>query len=89
MFTILVYIKNPKNATKKWIAYFKSQGVAAIVADCKSGKGLNLYRPLIKEVLADKIKSYEEKKYAGQSSASNGGWHSQHRQKLIYQPYGR
>lgn len=56
-----------ENATKKWIAYFKSQGVAAIAADCKSGKGLNLYRPLIKEVLADKIKSYEEKNMQGRA----------------------
>lgn len=56
-----------ENATRKWIAYFKSQGVAAIAADCKSGKGLNLYRPLIKEVLADKIKSYEEKNMQGRA----------------------
>ncbi len=56
-----------ENATRKWISYFKSQGVAAIAADCKSGKGLNLYRPLIKEVLADKIKSYEEKNMQGRA----------------------
>ena len=56
-----------ENATKKWIQYFKSQGVSAIAADCKSGKGLNLYRPLIKEVLADKIKSYEEKNMQGRA----------------------
>ena len=56
-----------ENATRKWINYFKSQGVAAIAADCKSGKGLNLYRPLIKEVLADKIKSYEEKNMQGRA----------------------
>lgn len=56
-----------ENATKKWIQYFKSQGIAAISADCKSGKGLNQYRPLIKEVLADKIKSYEEKNMQGRA----------------------
>ena len=56
-----------EKATKKWIEYFKSQGVAAIAADCKSGKGLNAYRPLIKEVLADKIKSYEEKNMQGRA----------------------
>ncbi len=56
-----------ERATKKWIEYFKSQGVAAIAADCKSGKGLNAYRPLIKEVLADKIKSYEEKNMQGRA----------------------
>ncbi len=56
-----------ENATKKWINYFKNQGVRAIAADCKSGKGLNLYRPLIKEVLAEKIKSYEEKSMQGRA----------------------
>ncbi len=56
-----------ENATKRWLQYFKSQGIAAIAADCKSGKGLNLYRPLIKEVLADKIRSYEEKDMAGRA----------------------
>lgn len=56
-----------ENATRKWIQYFKNQGIAAIAADCKSGKGLNLYRPLIKEVLADKIKSYEEKNMQGRA----------------------
>lgn len=56
-----------ERATKKWIEYFKSQGIAAIAADCKSGKGLNAYRPLIKEVLADKIKSYEEKNMQGRA----------------------
>lgn len=56
-----------ERATKKWIEYFKNQGIAAIAADCKSGKGLNAYRPLIKEVLADKIKSYEEKNMQGRA----------------------
>ncbi len=56
-----------ENATKKWLQYFKNQGIPAIAADCKSGKGLNLYRPLIKEVLAEKIKSYEEKNMQGRA----------------------
>lgn len=56
-----------ENATKKWINYFKNHGVPAIAADCKSGKGLNFYRPLIKEVLAEKIKSYEEKNMQGRA----------------------
>ncbi len=56
-----------ENATKAWINYFKSEGIPAIAADCKSGRGLNLYRPLIKEVLAEKIKSYEEKNMHGRA----------------------
>lgn len=53
--------------TDLWIRYFKSKNIPAISADCKSGKGLNLYRPLIREVLADKIKSYEEKGMSGRA----------------------
>ena len=28
-----------KNATEKWIDYYKSQGIVAIPLDCRSGKG--------------------------------------------------
>lgn len=45
------------NATAKWIEYFNAQGIAALPVDCRSGKGLNKYVPLMREVLADKIQS--------------------------------
>lgn len=55
------------NANKRWIEYFKSQGAYALSVDCRTGKGLNGYRDLIRTVLADKIKSYEEKGMSGKA----------------------
>ncbi|MBQ2963763.1 MAG: ribosome biogenesis GTPase YlqF [Clostridia bacterium] len=54
-----------ERATKLWLDYFNSNGAAAIAVDCRSGKGLNNYRPLVRKVLADKIRSNEEKGMAG------------------------
>ncbi len=54
-----------ERATKLWLDYFNSSGAAAIAVDCRSGKGLNNYRPLVRKVLADKIRSNEEKGMAG------------------------
>lgn len=51
--------------TKQWIEYFKEKGQYAIAVDCRSGKGLNRYQPLIRTVLKDKIKQNEEKGMAG------------------------
>lgn len=54
-----------KTVTKNWIEYYKKIGVAAIPVDCRSGKGLNAFPSTVKTVLADKIKSNEEKGMAG------------------------
>ena len=54
-----------ERATKLWLDYFNSNGAAAIAVDCRSGKGLKYYRPLVRKVLADKIRSNEEKGMAG------------------------
>lgn len=54
-----------KTVTKNWIEYYKKIGVAAIPVDCRSGKGLNAFPGTVKTVLADKIKSNEEKGMAG------------------------
>ncbi|MGN0468261.1 MAG: ribosome biogenesis GTPase YlqF [Acutalibacteraceae bacterium] len=51
--------------TAQWIEYFKSIGQYAIAVDCRSGKGLNQYQPLVRKVLKDKIKANEEKGMAG------------------------
>ncbi len=42
-------------ATRRWIAYFKKQGFAAMTADCKTGAGMQRYVPLLRELLKDKI----------------------------------
>lgn len=56
-----------EKATTQWIAYYKNQGISAIPVDCRSGKGLNLFRQTVNEVLADKIKSNNEKGMVGRS----------------------
>lgn len=53
------------NTTKKWIEYYKKQGITAIPVDCRSGKGLNAFQGAAKTVLAEKIRSNEEKGMAG------------------------
>lgn len=56
-----------ENATRQWLAYYKNEGIAAISADSKSGKGLNILRKTVNEVLQDKIKSNAEKGMAGKA----------------------
>ncbi|MBQ8028810.1 MAG: ribosome biogenesis GTPase YlqF [Clostridia bacterium] len=51
--------------TARWIEYFKAQGQYAIAVDCRTGKGLNQYHSLVRQVLADKIKANEEKGMPG------------------------
>lgn len=48
-------------ATKQWIEYYESKGASALEIDCRSGKGLNKFRPLVREVLSDVISKNEEK----------------------------
>lgn len=54
-------------STKKWIEYFNSKGIYAMSADCRSGKGLNDYRPLVRKVLKEKIESNEKKGMHGKA----------------------
>ncbi len=52
-------------ATKEWVDFYKSQGVAAIPIDCKSGKGLGAFKDTVKSALKDKLESYKEKGMVG------------------------
>ncbi|MDD7337660.1 MAG: ribosome biogenesis GTPase YlqF [Oscillospiraceae bacterium] len=53
--------------TREWINYFERKGFTALPIDCRSGKGLGAYRPAVRKVLAEKIKSNEQKGMAGKS----------------------
>ena len=52
-------------ATKEWIDFYKSNGITAIPVDCKSGKGMNLFKDNVKIALKDKLESYKEKGMVG------------------------
>lgn len=54
-----------ENATAKWVKYYNSLGCAALAVDCRTGRGLNAFRPLVREVLKDKIKQNEDKGMPG------------------------
>lgn len=54
-----------ENATKRWIGYYQKQCAAVLPVDCRSGKGLNRFVPLLREVLRDKIQKNEERGMAG------------------------
>ena len=42
-------------ATKRWAAWFKAKGMAAIPTDCKSRKGIGDFQPAVRSVLKEKI----------------------------------
>lgn len=50
-----------ENATHRWIAYFKKQGMAAVAVDCKSGRGCNQFEPALRELLHDLLAKWESK----------------------------
>lgn len=52
-------------STQKWISWYRNQGVAAIAADCRSGKGLNKFIPAVKQVLSELIQKNESKGMKG------------------------
>ncbi len=51
--------------TNRWIAYYKSKGIPALPIDCRTGKGLNGFIPLVKDVLSDRIAAWESKGMVG------------------------
>lgn len=42
-------------ATKRWAAYFRSRGMAAVMTDCKSRKGIGDFVPAVRSVLKEKL----------------------------------
>ena len=42
-------------ATKKWMAYFKSKGMAVIATDCKTRKGIADFNPAARLACAEKL----------------------------------
>lgn len=56
-----------EKATAEWIKYYNSLGVSALAVDCRTGRGLNAFRPLVREVLKDKIRQNEDKEMKGKT----------------------
>lgn len=56
-----------EKATAMWLSRYKEQGTAAVAADCRSGKGLNKFAPVVRQVLAELIQKYESKGMKGRA----------------------
>ncbi len=54
-----------ETATARWLQEFRRLGYAAMTLDCKSGKGIQRFVPLMREVLADKIAAWTQKGMEG------------------------
>ena len=51
--------------TNKWRAYFKSQGIAVLETDCKSGRGTNGFSAAVRSLLAERLAYYAAKGQTG------------------------
>ena len=51
--------------TKQWLAWFKGEGIPALAVDSRSGKGLNGFLPLVREVLSELLARRAEKGVSG------------------------
>ena len=54
-----------ENVTSMWIDFYKRQGKTALATDCRSGKNVNRFVPLLKEMLSDRIESWNKKGMTG------------------------
>ena len=52
-------------ATEQWVKRFREEGATAIPVDCKSGKGLNVFKNSVKELLSDRLEAYRQKGMVG------------------------
>ena len=41
--------------TKRWLAYFRSKGMAAVATDCKTKRGISFFQSAVRSVLKEKI----------------------------------
>ena len=51
--------------TSMWLDYYKRQGTAALATDCRSGKNVGKFTPLLRELLADKLAQWERSGMTG------------------------
>ncbi len=49
------------NETRKWVEFYKTNGILALPIDSKMGKGLKNFIPCVKKLLNDKIENLKQK----------------------------
>ena len=53
--------------TKRWLACYQSKGILAMALDCKSGKGLQNFVPLVRHLLKERIAAWQAKGMVGRT----------------------
>lgn len=51
--------------TQQWLDYYRKKGILALATDCRSGKGLNKFIPMLKELLKVQIEAWKNKGMVG------------------------
>lgn len=51
--------------TSMWLDYYKKQGLAALATDCRSGRNVNKFYPLLKELLSADIEKWNSRGMSG------------------------
>lgn len=51
--------------TRRWCDHYKRKGVPAIAVDCRSGKGLKAFEPLVREALKEQLERFRSRGMAG------------------------
>lgn len=52
-------------ANRRWLDYYKGKNIPALAVDCRSGKGLNAFPPLVREVLAKELDRWKARGLVG------------------------
>ena len=50
-----------ETVTSMWIDYYKRNGISVLATDCRSGKNVNKFVPILKELLAEQIERWNMK----------------------------
>lgn len=56
-----------EKVTAKWREYYEKQGMSVLVCDCRSGKGINKFLPLLKTKLSDLLERRRAKGMIGKA----------------------
>lgn len=54
-----------ETVTSQWIDYYKRKNISALATDCKSGRGVNKFLPVLKQLLGEEIEKWNAKGMTG------------------------
>ncbi|MGN0596104.1 MAG: ribosome biogenesis GTPase YlqF [Ruminiclostridium sp.] len=55
------------NITRQWKSFYEKQGYSVMICDCRSGKGIKQFTPMLKNILADLLEKRRAKGMIGKA----------------------